>query len=294
MIKLYRHELSGHAHRVELFLSLLGLDHELVDVDLVNGEHKQEAFRALNPFGQVPVIDDDGTIVSDSNAILVYLAKKYGTATWLPEDAEGAARVTRWLSSAAGPVAFGPATARLITIFGAPLDAERAKTIAYLEALKPYPIAWIEEPVHPLDFDLHRDIAAHTAIPLATGENLFSCDDARNLIRHGGLRRDRDLLQFDISLSYGIVEYLRILDDLDAQGWKRERCAPHAGHLLAMHAVGGLGLGLAEVAMDTSTLFGKLTAHVLVSDGAVTLPDTPGAGFEQLPMFSEIFGGLLN
>ncbi len=131
MIKLYRHELSGHAHRVELFLSLLGLDHELVDVDLVNGEHKQEAFRALNPFGQVPVIDDDGTIVSDSNAILVYLAKKYGTATWLPEDAEGAARVTRWLSIAAGPVAFGPATARLITIFGAPLDAERAKTIAY-------------------------------------------------------------------------------------------------------------------------------------------------------------------
>ncbi|WP_428483005.1 glutathione S-transferase family protein [Pyruvatibacter mobilis] len=130
-MKLYRHELSGHAHRVELFLSLLGLDHELVDVDLVNGEHKQEAFRALNPFGQVPVIDDDGTIVSDSNAILVYLAKKYGTATWLPEDAEGAARVTRWLSIAAGPVAFGPATARLITIFGAPLDAERAKTIAY-------------------------------------------------------------------------------------------------------------------------------------------------------------------
>ncbi|WP_205345754.1 glutathione S-transferase family protein [Pyruvatibacter mobilis] len=130
-MKLYRHELSGHAHRVELFLSLLGLDHELVDVDLVNGEHKQEAFRALNPFGQVPVIDDDGTIVSDSNAILVYLAKKYGTATWLPEDAEGAARVTRWLSVAAGPVAFGPATARLITIFGAPLDAERAKTIAY-------------------------------------------------------------------------------------------------------------------------------------------------------------------
>ncbi|WP_422364659.1 glutathione S-transferase family protein [Pyruvatibacter mobilis] len=130
-MKLYRHELSGHAHRVELFLSLLGLDHELVDVDLVNGEHKQEAFRALNPFGQVPVIDDDGTIVSDSNAILVYLAKKYGTATWLPEDAESAARVTRWLSIAAGPVAFGPATARLITIFGAPLDAERAKTIAY-------------------------------------------------------------------------------------------------------------------------------------------------------------------
>ena len=171
---------------------------------------------------------------------------------------------------------------------------DRAKTISYLEALKPYPLAWVEEPVHPLDFDLHRDIAAHTAIPLATGENLFSRDDARNLIRYGGLRKDRDLLQFDISLSYGIVEYLRILDDLDAQGWKRERCAPHAGHLLAMNTVAGLGLGLAEVAMDTSTLFGMLTAHVPVSDGTVTLSDAPGTGFEQLPMFSEIFGGLLN
>lgn len=171
---------------------------------------------------------------------------------------------------------------------------DRGKTIAYLKALKPYPVAWIEEPVHPLDFDLHRDIAAHTVIPLATGENLFSRDDARNLIRYGGLRRDRDWLQFDISLSYGIVEYLGILDDLDAHGWKRERCAPHAGHLLAMNAVAGLGLGLAEVAMDISTLFGKLTAHVPVSDGTATLSDAPGAGFEQLPMFPEIFDGLLN
>jgi L-alanine-DL-glutamate epimerase-like enolase superfamily enzyme len=171
---------------------------------------------------------------------------------------------------------------------------DRAKTISYLEALKPYPIAWIEEPVHPLDFDLHRDIAAYTAIPIATGENLFSRDDTRNLLRHAGLRKDRDLLQVDISLSYGIVEYLRILDDIDAHGWTRERCAPHAGHLLAMNAVAGLGLGLAEVAMDTSTLFGKLTAHVPVSDGAATLGSVPGAGFEQLPMFSEIFGGLLN
>ena len=127
---------------------------------------------------------------------------------------------------------------------------DRDKTIRYLEALKPYPLAWIEEPVHPLDFELHRDIAAQSAIPLATGENLFSRDDARNLLRYAGLRKDRDILQFDISLSYGIVEYLRILDDLGEHGWSRERCAPHAGHLLAMNAVAGLGLGLAEVAMD--------------------------------------------
>ena len=134
---------------------------------------------------------------------------------------------------------------------------DRVKTIQYLDALKPYPLAWIEEPVHPLDFDLHRDVISLSPIPLATGENLFSRDDARNLVRYAGLRKDRDFLQFDISLSYGIVEYLRILDDLDQQGWRRERCAPHAGHLLAMNAVAGLGLGLAEVAMDPSTLSGN-------------------------------------
>ena len=171
---------------------------------------------------------------------------------------------------------------------------DRDKTIQYLDALKPYSLAWIEEPVHPLDFELHRDIAARSPIALATGENLFSCDDARNLLRYAGLRNDRDILQFDISLSYGIVEYLRILDCLDEHGWRRERCAPHAGHLLAMSAVAGLGLGLAEVAMDTSTLFGKLTAGVSLSDGVATLPGAPGTGFEQLPIFPEVFGTLLN
>jgi L-alanine-DL-glutamate epimerase-like enolase superfamily enzyme len=168
------------------------------------------------------------------------------------------------------------------------------KTIEYLESLARYPLAWVEEPVHPLDFDLHHDVAAISSLPLATGENLFSRDDARNLLRHGGLRRDRDLLQFDISLSYGIVEYLGILDELAAHGWQRDRCAPHAGHLLAMNAVGGLGLGLAEVAMDTTTLFGKITAGVPVRDGVATLSDAPGAGFENAPVFAELFGGVLN
>jgi L-alanine-DL-glutamate epimerase-like enolase superfamily enzyme len=171
---------------------------------------------------------------------------------------------------------------------------DHGKTLRYLDALKPYPLAWIEEPVHPLDFDLHREIAAQSAVAIATGENLFSRDDARNLLRYGGLRKDRDVLQFDISLSYGIVEYLRILDDLDELGWASERCAPHAGHLLAMHAVSGLGLGLAEVAMDTSTLFGCLTAGVRVCDGTAGAPTTPGVGFEELPDFAAVFGPLLN
>ncbi|CAH0138179.1 glutathione S-transferase [Pseudomonas mediterranea] len=123
-IKLYHFPLSGHAHRVQLMLSLLELPVEVVFVDLAKGAHKQADFLAINPFGQVPVIDDNGVILADSNAILVYLAQKYGKGRWLPSDPLGAARVQRWLSVAAGPIHAGPATARLITVFGAPYNAE--------------------------------------------------------------------------------------------------------------------------------------------------------------------------
>jgi glutathione S-transferase len=123
-IKLYRHPLSGHAHRVELLLSLLNVPTELVFVDLAKGAHKQPEFLALNPFGQVPVIDDNGTVLADSNAILVYLAKQYGAGRWLADEPVAAARVQRWLSVAAGQVAYGPAAARLITVFGASFNAE--------------------------------------------------------------------------------------------------------------------------------------------------------------------------
>jgi glutathione S-transferase len=130
-IRLYRHALSGHSHRAELFLSLLGLPFERVDVDLAAGAHKQPDFLRLNPLGQVPVIDDSGVIVADSNAILVYLATKYADPSWLPRNSETAAAVQRWLSIAAGQIASGPAAARLVTVFNANLDAERAKTIAH-------------------------------------------------------------------------------------------------------------------------------------------------------------------
>ncbi|TLP61329.1 MULTISPECIES: glutathione S-transferase family protein [Pseudomonas] len=123
-IKFYNFPKSGHAHRIELMLSLLNLPTEQVFVDLAKGAHKLPAFLALNPFGQVPVIDDNGTVVADSNAILVYLAKAYGGERWLPEDPLGAARVQRWLSVAAGPLAFGPAAARLVTVFGASFNAD--------------------------------------------------------------------------------------------------------------------------------------------------------------------------
>jgi glutathione S-transferase len=119
-MKLYSFHLSGHAHRVRLFLSLLGVDYDEVEVDLRGGAHKRPEFLALYAFGQVPVLDDDGVVIPDANAILVYLAKKFGRADWLPEDPAGAAAVQRWLSVAAGQVAHGPAQARLITVFKAP------------------------------------------------------------------------------------------------------------------------------------------------------------------------------
>ena len=130
-MKLYDVTLSGHAHRARLFLGLLGIDYELVPVDLAAGEQKKPEFLALNPFGQVPVLEDDGVIIPDSNAILVYLATKYRRADWLPEDAAGAARVQRWLSVAAGQIAFGPCAARLVTLFGAPFNHAEVITRAH-------------------------------------------------------------------------------------------------------------------------------------------------------------------
>jgi glutathione S-transferase len=123
-MKLYTFALSGHAHRADLALSLMGIPAQRVAVDLVNGAHKQPDFLAMNAFGQVPVLDDNGTIVADSNAILVYLARKQGYSDWLPTDPVGEAAVQRWLSVAAGLVDFGPAAARLITVFAAPFLAE--------------------------------------------------------------------------------------------------------------------------------------------------------------------------
>jgi len=126
-LRLYRFPLSGHSHRAELMLSLLGVRAELVDVDLRAGEHKQPAFLAKNSFGQVPVLEDGALTVSDSNAILVYLAERYDDARrYWPIDPVRRAQVQRWLSVAAGQLAIGPAAARLVRVFNAPLDHAQA------------------------------------------------------------------------------------------------------------------------------------------------------------------------
>ena len=137
-MKLYHFPLSGHAHRARLFLSLIGVEAEIIDVDLAGGEHKSDDFVHLNRFGQVPVLVDGDVTVADSTAILVYLAKRFGRHDWLPQDPAGAARIQRWLSAASGELASGPAAARLITVFGAPYDAEAtiAKSHTFLSLVE--------------------------------------------------------------------------------------------------------------------------------------------------------------
>ena len=131
-IKLHRHALSGHSHRVELFLSILELDSEIIDVDLGNGAHKQPEYLKKNVFGQVPMLDDAKLTLSDSNAILTYLAIRYDVErTWLPLDAIEAAEVQRFLSVSAGKIAHGPAAARLVNVFGARLDHEYAIEVSH-------------------------------------------------------------------------------------------------------------------------------------------------------------------
>ena len=152
--------------------------------------------------------------------------------------------------------------------------------IAYGDALAPLGLRWYEEPVDPLDYLLHAALATRYERPLATGENLFSMQDARNLVRHGGLRPDRDVLQFDPALSYGLVEYLRTLDMLKAHGWSPRRCVPHGGHQFALNIAVGLGLGGNESYPDVFAPFGGFADDFAVADSRVRLPDIPGIGFE--------------
>ena len=155
-----------------------------------------------------------------------------------------------------------------------------ATAIAYARALTPYNLFWYEEAGDPLDYQLQAELAQHYPGPMATGENLFSTADARNLIRYGGMRPDRDWLQFDCALSYGLVEYLRTLDMLRSSGWSPSRCIPHGGHQMSLAIAAGLGLGGNESYPDLFQPYGGFPDGVRVVDGHVTLPDLPGIGFE--------------
>ena len=156
-------------------------------------------------------------------------------------------------------------------------DASCTDVLAVLAA---QPLAWVEEPTPALDYAaLAAFCNAHSG-PVATGENLFSGDDATNLLRYGGMRAHHDRLQMDISLSYGVGEYLRMIDRAESMGWSRQAFWPHAGHLFAAHVVAGLGLGSHESAPDAARLYGGFWDGVPVLDGHISLPTHPGVGFE--------------
>jgi len=152
--------------------------------------------------------------------------------------------------------------------------------IQYGEALSKYNLFWYEEPGDPLDYQLQAELGKHYAGCMATGENLFSMQDARNLIRYGGMRRDRDWLQFDCALSYGLVEYLRTLDMLREHGWSPSRCIPHGGHQMSLNIAAGLGLGGNESYPDLFQPYGGFPDGVKVENGCILMPELPGIGFE--------------
>ncbi|MEH3048124.1 mandelate racemase/muconate lactonizing enzyme family protein [Sphingomonas adhaesiva] len=152
--------------------------------------------------------------------------------------------------------------------------------IDYAKALRDYPLFWYEEAGDPLDYKLQAALAEFYPGPMATGENLFSHQDARNLLRYGGMRPDRDWLQFDCALSYGLVEYMRTLDALAEAGWSPSRCIPHGGHQMSLNIAAGLGLGGNESYPDLFQPYGGFPDSVRVEDGHIVMPDIPGIGFE--------------
>lgn len=158
-------------------------------------------------------------------------------------------------------------------------DLETA--IAYAEALKPYDLFWYEEAGDPLDFELQSELSKVYPNPMATGENLFSHQDARNLLRYGGLRPDRDWLQIDCALSYGLVEYKRFLDLLPDHGFSPANCIPHGGHQMSLNIAAGLGLGGNESYPDVFAPFGGFADGTRVEDSLVGLHQCPGVGFEE-------------
>jgi D(-)-tartrate dehydratase len=152
--------------------------------------------------------------------------------------------------------------------------------VAYAKMLREYPLFWYEEAGDPLDYALQAALAEFYPGPMATGENLFSHQDARNLLRYGGLRPDRDWLQFDCALAYGLCEYQRTLKELHTAGWSPRRCIPHGGHQMSLNIAAGLGLGGNESYPDLFQPYGGFPDGVRIEDGHIVMPELHGIGFE--------------
>ena len=165
---------------------------------------------------------------------------------------------------------------------------------AYAQAMAGYRLRWFEEAGDPLDYDLNRAVAELGVCPVATGENLFSCQDVRNLVRYGGMRAGIDVFQMDPGLSYGLGEYLRMIQALEQAGYSRAQCYPHGGHLINLHIVAGLGLGGCESYPGVFQPFGGYSPACRVEGSTVMPSDAPGFGLEQKPELAGPIGQLLD
>jgi len=157
---------------------------------------------------------------------------------------------------------------------------QRHTAIEYAKALQPYQLRWLEEPTDPLDFSLLSELVHFYDAPIATGENLFSTQDIRNLIQFGQLRSESDIIQIDVPQSYGIVQFSRTLALMKEMGWKRHSVFPHGGNLMTLAIVAGFGLGGCEAYPDVFGVFAGFNDDAKVDEGMITLSDRPGIGFE--------------
>jgi L-alanine-DL-glutamate epimerase-like enolase superfamily enzyme len=157
---------------------------------------------------------------------------------------------------------------------------DRDRALAYARALAPFGLRWFEEPTDPLAYTVLAEVTQAYAPPIGTGENLFSTQDIENLVRFGGLRADRDILQIDVPQSYGIVQFTRTLAMLEGLGWRRESVFPHGGNQMTLHIVGGFGLGGCEAYPGVFGAFAGFADDARVDNGWLELPDRPGIGFE--------------
>jgi L-alanine-DL-glutamate epimerase-like enolase superfamily enzyme len=157
---------------------------------------------------------------------------------------------------------------------------DRAESLAYAKALRPFGLRWFEEPCDPLDFSLYAEIAAAYDAPLAAGENLYSSQDVRNFVRFGGMRAERDIIQVDPPQAYGIAQYARTVAMLETEGWSRASLFPHGGNQMSLAIAAGFGLGGAESYPGVFGAFGGFADDARVEGGAISLSERPGIGFE--------------
>ena len=216
------------------------------------------------------------------------LKMKIGAAP-LPEDLRRIEAVLKLLEQRGVD---GPVGSHLAVDANGRFDLSTA--LAYARELAPLGLFWYEEAGDPLDYDLQAELGRRYPAPLATGENLFSHQDTANLLRYGGMRPDRDYLQMDPVLSYGLVEYLRMLETLKAHGWSPRRCVPHGGHQFALQIAAGLGLGGNESYPGVFAPFGGFADSRPIRDGFVRPTESPGIGFEEkadlIELFYKLFG----